>query len=476
MKTNAINTLDGATTKLSKEEVTQLAANLRGELITPESANYDEVRAVWNSMIDRTPRLIVRCAGAADVMQAIAFARKHQLPIAVRGRGHNIAGNAVCIDGLMIDLEPMNSVRIDPVKKTARVEPGCTLADFDHEAQAFGLATPVGINSTTGISGLTLGGGFGWLSRKYGMTIDNLISLDMVTADGKLVHASEDENPDLFWANKGGGGNFGVVTSFEFKLHEVGPEILSGLIVHPFQDAKNVLRFYRDFAANLPDETSVWVVLRKAPPLPFIPTQWHGKEVVILAAFHAGKMNEGEEILKPLREFGNPIADVIGPHPYTKWQQAFDPLLTPGSRNYWKSHNFTTLNDELFDLLISYTQNLPSSQTEIFIGQVGGQMERVGATDTAYPHRDAKYVMNVHTRWENAAEDKKCVKWAREFFKLTAAHATGGVYVNFMTEEETDRIRSAYGPNYDRLMKVKSKYDPANIFHYNQNLKPSPAS
>lgn len=476
MPTFSINTLNGSVTKLSEDIVSQFSESLHGDLLTPDSPDYDTTRTVWNNMIDRHPALIVRCAGVSDVIQAVRFAHTHHLLVCVRGCGHNIAGSAVCEGGLMIDLKNMHSVRIDPIAKTARVEPGCSLADFDHEAQAFGLATPVGINSTTGIAGLTLGGGFGWLSRKYGMTVDNLISADVVTANGDLVHASKTENEDLFWAIRGGGGNFGIVTSFEFKLHPVGPEILSGLIIHPFQQAKQVLQFYRDFVSTLPDETAVWVVLRKAPPLPFIPENWHGKEVVVLAAFHAGDMEEGKRILEPLRKFGNPIADVIGPHPYLKWQQAFDPLLTFGARNYWKSHNFTTLSDEAFDLMIDYVNELPSPLTEIFIGHIGGQTKRVGAEEMAYPHRSAEFVMNVHARWEKPAEDEACINWARSFFKATAPYASGGVYVNFLTQDESDRISAAYGPNYNRLVEIKAKYDPDNLFRSNQNIAPVKAT
>lgn len=467
-----IGKLDGSTVELSEEEVSSFSKSLHGELITPNSMQYDGVRTVWNGMINRRPSLIVRCQGAADVVQSVNFARHHEMRVSVRGCGHNIAGSAVCDDGLMIDLKPMHAVRIDAMKSTARVEPGCTLADFDHEAQAFGLATPTGINSTTGISGLTLGGGFGWLSRKYGMTIDNLLSADVVTADGQLVQANKDMNPDLFWAIRGGGGNFGIVTSFEFQLHPVGPEVLSGLIIHPFEDAKLVLQYYRDFVAGLPDETAVWVVLRLAPPLPFIPAKFHGKAVIVLAAFHAGDMDEGERILQPLRSFGNPIADVIGPHSYASWQQAFDPLLTAGARNYWKSHNFSTLSDELFDTVIRYIHQLPSPHTEIFIGSIGGQMNRIEKEETAYPHRSSDFIMNVHGRWETSAEDEACINWARSFFRDSAKYATGGVYVNFLTEEETDRIRAAYGSNFDRLVEVKSKYDPINLFRSNQNIVP----
>ncbi|MBI4538129.1 MAG: FAD-binding oxidoreductase [Gemmatimonadetes bacterium] len=468
-----IRTSSGDETTLDPASLEQLAGGLRGELLTPDTPGYDEARSIWNAMIDRRPALIARCAEASDVLRAVRFAREHDLLLAVRGGGHNIAGNAVCDGGLMVSLAAMRSVGIDARGRTARVEGGATLGDFDRKAQAFGLATPLGINSTTGVAGLTLGGGFGWLSRKYGLTIDNLLSVDVVNAEGELLEASELENQDLFWGVRGGGGNLGVITSFEFRLHPVGPEILSGLVVHPFEDAPAVLRHYRDFVAEVPDELAVWLVLRKAPPLPFLPQEWHGKEVVILAAFCAGDMREGERALEPLRRFGRPIADVIGPHPYVAWQQAFDPLLTPGARNYWKSHNFTWLDDGLFDALVDYAGRLPSPQCEIFIGQLGGATSRVPPEAMAYAQRDVAFVLNVHGRWEQPAQDEVCMGWAREFFQTTAPFATGGVYVNFLTQEETARVRAAYGPNYDRLAELKQKYDPDNLFRLNQNIRPA---
>lgn len=465
----------GTPLALDSDDVARLAAGLRGDVLTPESPGYDESRAVWNAMIDRRPALIARCRGAADVQHAVRWAGEHDALVAVRGGGHNIAGKAVCDGGLMIDLSPMRSVHVDAPRGMARVEPGCTLADLDHETQAFGLATPVGINSTTGIAGLTLGGGFGWLSRKHGMTIDNLLSAEVVTADGRLVQASEVHEPDLFWALRGGGGNFGVVTSFEFRLHPVGPQVLSGLIVHPMDDAEDLLRFYRAFTARLGNETAVWAVLRKAPPLPFLPEEWHGREVVVLACFHAGHMGEGERVLAPLRAWGTPIADVVGPHPYTAWQQAFDPLLAPGARNYWKSHDFTELSDEMIGTVAAHARRLPSDHTEIFIGQVGGAAAQVAPHATAFPSRGVRYVMNVHTRWESPAEDAPCMGWARDFFAATAPFATGSVYVNFLSDDETDRVPAAYGGNQDRLARVKERYDPGNRFQVNQNIRPAAA-
>jgi FAD/FMN-containing dehydrogenase len=454
-------------------EVDGLAARLEGEILTAEDPDYDEARAVWNGMIDRRPDLIVRCAGADDVSAAVGFARDRGLEVAVRGAGHHIAGHSVCEGGLLIDLSPMKRVDVDPKRRTARVGAGATLADMDGATQAHGLATPLGVNSTTGVAGLTLGGGFGWLSRMHGLTVDNLSAAEVITADGERLRASEDENSDLFWALRGGSGNFGVVTAFEYRLHDVGPEVLSGLIVHPFDDAREVLDRYREFADDAPDEVNPWFVVRKAPPLPFLPSEVHGRMILILPVFVAGDMDAAKPLVEPLRAIGKPIADVVGPHPYAGWQQAFDPLLTPGARNYWKSHNFPALDDGALDSIVEYSGRLPSDQTEIFVARMGGAMNRKPADATAYPHRDVEYLMNVHTRWEDPGEDEGCVAWAREFFDTMARYATGSVYVNFMPTDETGRVKAAYGPNYDRLAELKKRYDPDNFFHLNQNIAPA---
>ena len=465
--------MQGGAKVLGTDTVADFRKTLRGTICLPQEAGYDEARTIWNAMINRHPGAVVRCKGAADIIAAVRFAREHNLLLAVRGGGHNIAGNAVCEGGLLIDLSQMRSVRVDPGSRTARVEPGATLGDFDKEAQAFGLATPLGINSTTGVGGLTLGGGFGWLSRKFALAADNLISADVVTAEGKLVHTSETENSDLFWALRGGGGNFGVVSSFEFRLHPVGPMVLSGLIVHPFARARELLARYRRVAAEAPDELTVWVVLRQAPPLPFLPGEVHGKEILVFAVCYTGDEVEGKRALEPLRALGQPIADVIGMQPYAAWQTAFDPLLTPGAYNYWKSHNFVELSDGLLDTLTSRAAQLPTPDCEIFLGQLGGATNRVAIDATAYPHRNANFVMNVHTRWREPADERRSIEWARQLFAETAPHATGGVYVNFMPEDEIDRVSSAYGPNYDRLAALKAKYDPGNMFRMNQNVQPS---
>ncbi len=455
----------------SIENIEKLKGKVKGQIVLPDDPNYNNVREIWNAMIDRRPAAIVRCAETDDVLHAISYARENKLEISIRGGGHNIAGSALCDNGVMIDLSNMKTVKVDAQKRRAYVEPGATLGDFDKAVQVHGLATPVGINSTTGIAGLTLGGGFGWLTRKYGMTIDNLVSAEMVTADGKKIHVSEDENTDLFWAIRGGGGNFGVVTRFEFALYPVGPEILAGLLVFPIDQAKQVLEKYREFVKSAPEELNIWVVLRKAPPLPFLPENVHGKEVIVLAIFYAGDISKGEKLIDPLRSFGDAYGEHIGAQPYAQWQQAFDPLLTPGARNYWKSHNFKELSDGALDSIIEYAGKLPSPQCEIFVGLISGAANRVPSNAMAYGHRDAKFVLNVHGRWDDAAKDETCITWARSFFKASAPFASAGAYVNFMTEDEGDRVAAAYGVNYARLKQIKKKYDPENIFHNNQNIK-----
>ncbi|MFZ0611826.1 MAG: FAD-binding oxidoreductase [Desulfobacterales bacterium] len=456
----------------SNKIIEKLKGKVKGQIVLPDDPNYNKVREIWNAMIDRRPAVIVQCAAADDVLHVISYARENGLDLSIRGGGHNIAGSALCENGVLIDLSNMKTVSVDAQNRSVYVEPGATLGDFDKAVQAYGLATPTGINSTTGIAGLTLGGGFGWLTRKYGMTIDNLVSADMVTADGRKMHVSEDENADLFWAIRGGGGNFGVVTRFEFALYPVGPEILAGLLVFPLNQAKQVLQKYREFVKSAPVELNIWAILRKAPPLPFLPENVHGKEVIVLAVFYAGDTKEGEKLIDPLRGFGDPYGEHIGAMPYAQWQQAFDPLLTPGARNYWKSHNFTHLSDDALDSIIEFAGKLPSPQCEIFVGLIAGIANRVPSDAMAYGHRDAKFVLNVHGRWDKAEQDKTCIAWSRAFFEASKPYASAGAYVNFMTGDEGDRVAAAYGTNYRRLKEIKKKYDPENIFHNNQNIKP----
>ncbi len=466
-----IRTSRGTDTPMQPELLEGLQRSLKGDVLTEDSEGYGEARSIWNGMIDRKPALIARCRSAEDVAHAVRFASENDLLLSVRGGGHNIAGSALCDGGLTIDLSAMNAVQVDPERRTAIVGPGATLGDFDAAAQKHGLATPLGVNSTTGVAGLTLGGGFGWLSRKHGLTIDNLLSAEIVTADGNRVRASESENPDLFWAIRGGGGNFGVVTSFEFKLHPVGPQVLSGLVIHPLAAARDLLRFYRDTVLDTPEEFVCWFVMRKAPPAPFVPEDWIGKEIIALAMFYNGPMEEGEKIAAPLRSFGESVVDVVGPHEYTAWQQALDPLLTPGERNYWKTRYFERIDDGLIDVLVDFAGRLPDPQSEIAFAQLGGAIARVPLDATAYVDREPDFLINLHTRWSDPAKDAECVAWARALFDATAPFGTAGGYVNFLTQEEADRIPSVYGSNYERLVELKDRYDPGNLFRTNMNIR-----
>lgn len=469
-----VRRLDGSDAHLDQPELEEFADALRGDVLVPDDGDaYEEARTLWNAMIDRRPAVIARCRGTADVMRAVRFAAEHEFLLGVRGCGHNIAGKGICDGGLQIDLSPMRSVRVDPEARRAWVDPGCTLADFDAEAQAFGLATPTGINSTTGVAGLTLGGGFGWLTRKYGLTVDNLVSADVVTADGERVRAGEDENPELFWGLRGGGGNFGVVTAFEFELHPVGPEVHCGLVLYPLSDAREVLRGWRDLVEEVPDALSVWAVLRQAPPLPFVPEEWHFRPAVVLAVVYSGDPKTGARAAEPVTDLGEPFAVHLGPNPYAAFQQAFDGLLAPGARNYWKSHDLATLPDEAIDVVVEGAGTLPTFGCELFLPSLGGAMARVGPSDTAYAGRDASYILNVHARWDEEERDDECVGWARDVFEAMEPFSTGRAYVNFMTGEETERVGESYGPNWSRLRELKREWDPSNLFRVNQNIPPA---
>lgn len=465
--------LEGHDLEIADDAVDALRDALGGALHVPGDAIYDEARAIWNAMIDRRPAAVARCSSAQHVAATVRFAAVHGILLSVRGAGHHIAGNSLADGGLTIDLSTMRGVTLDAASGRVTAEPGATLGDVDAATTSSGWAVPTGINSTTGIAGLTLGGGFGWLSRKHGMTVDSLDSAQIVTADGEIRRADANENSDLFWAIRGGGGNFGVVTRFDFQGRRIAPDLLSGLVVHPFSAAAEALRFYRDFTSGAPDELTVWAVLRKAPPLPFLPESVHGTGVVIFALLYCGDPAAGEAAIEPLRAFGSPVGAHIGVQPFAAWQQAFDPLLTPGARNYWKSHNFAGLEDGLLDRFVDAAGSLPSGASEIFVAQLGGAEGRIAPDATAYPHREARYAMNIHTRWDDPADDERCVAWARKMFAATAPFSTGGSYGNFMPDDADDPVAAAYGANAPRLAEIKAKVDPANLFRMNHNVRPT---
>ncbi len=460
----AIPTISMPSQTLDPAAVDRLATALRGTVIPPGDPNYDEARKVYNAMIDRRPALIARCVDAADVIAAVTFARDQGLLVAVRGGGHNVAGTAVCDDGIVVDCSPMKGIRIDPAARTARCQAGVLWGELDREAQAFGLATTGGIVSTTGIAGLTLGGGLGWLMRRHGLACDNLISADIVTADGRLVTASATENRDLFWGLRGGGGNFGVVTSFEYRLHPVGPTILGGMVIHPVDRAKEVLRFYRDFALGAPDEMTTGAGMVTSP---------EGQPAVAIIACHSGSLEAGEAAVRPLREYGPPMADLLGPMPYVAMQSMLYAGFPKGAHNYWKSSFLRELSDGVIDAMVEHHMSVPSPLSAAFLEQVGGAVRRVDADETAFAHRDADFNLIIVSLWPDPMTTEANVRWARDLWDAVQPWATEGVYVNYLGEEETDRVRAAYGEEkYHRLAALKAKYDPTNLFRFNQNINP----
>jgi FAD/FMN-containing dehydrogenase len=457
-----VTTLSGVDTVLKEATVAAFKQSLRGPLIAPGDDSYAEARQVWNGNIDRRPGLIARPAGVADVIQAVNFARDHSLLVSVRGGGHNIAGTGVCNGGLVIDLSLMKAIRVDPTQRTVRAEGGVKWGEFDRETQAFGLATTGGTIADTGIAGLTLGGGHGWLGYKYGLASDNLISVDFVTADGTFRTASDTEHPDLFWGVRGGGGNFGVVTSFEYRLHPVGP-VLAGLVVHPFAKAKEVLQFYRDFSSATHAALTTYAVPMTSPD---------GTKVVAIAVCYSGPLAEGERLIAPVRQFGPPLEDQIRPMAYTELQSMLDATSPPGQQYYFKAHFLREISDDAIDILIDHFTHVSSPLSMLFFQQTGGAMQR---GNTAYAHRDALYNLLLLAQWLDPGESERHVRWSRDLWQALRPYATGGVYVNDIgqeADEGADQVRAAYSTNYQRLATLKQKYDPANLFRHNQNIKP----
>jgi FAD/FMN-containing dehydrogenase len=465
MATTTETTIDGTA-------LAELEATFRGKIVQPESPGYEEHRRVWNGSIDKRPAVIARCVGAVDVIAAVKFGRQTGLPVAVRGGGHSFPGLSVCDGGLVIDLGPMKAVRVDPDGATARVQPGVLLGELDRETQAFGLVVPAGIVTTTGVAGLTLGGGIGWTQRKFGLTIDHLLSVDVVTAEGEYLRASEDENADLFWGIRGGGGNFGIVTDFEFRLLRLGPEVVAGPVFWPMEASPEVMRFYRDWIAGAPDELMTIVVHRKAPALPFVPQEWHGKLVVGIICCYAGPVEEGEKVVRPVKQFGSPIMDLCVPKPFLTHQAMFDPSFPKGWWYYFRSCDVGQLSDDVIDITVEHSLQIDSPLTAFPIWQMGGAVARVGDDETAFHGRTAGFTYNINGTTESEAGFDAEREWARNFWSALEPYQTS-VYVNFLMEEGEERVRQAYGAEkYDRLKALKRKYDPDNFFRINQNIRP----
>lgn len=459
---------------LEEAAVQEFAAGFRGELIRPGDDGFDTSRAVFNSMIDRHPALIARCTGVADVVAAVNFARDNELVVAVRGGGHSVPGYAVCEGGIVIDLTPMKGIWVEPDARTARAQAGVTWGEFDRETQAFGLATTGGRVTHTGIAGLTLGSGSGWLERKYGLTCDNLLSAEVVTADGEFLRASESENEELFWGLRGGGGNFGIVTSFEYQLYPVGPIVVGGMLLYPFSKAGELLRFWGDYLEEAPDELGGAPAFITAPPAPFVPEHMKGQLVAGLIVFYAGSPEEGEEWVRPLKEFGPPEVDLVQPMPYTMVQTLIDLGNPPGRSNYWKAEHMAELSDEAIDTLVLHAARTTSPFTQIVLEPKGRAISRVGEDETAMGGRDAAHALYALSMWENPAESETHIDWTREFMRAMEPFTTPGISLNFTSEQTEDRVKAFFGPEkYERLVALKDKYDPTNLFRLNQNIKPS---
>ncbi|CAN5499819.1 MAG: FAD-binding oxidoreductase [Actinomycetota bacterium] len=451
--------------------VDALRENVRGGVVTRDDEGYEEARTVYNAMIDKRPRVVIRAQDVGDVMAAVDFARENELDLSIRGGSHSVPGFGTCDDGVVIDLSPMRGVRVDPRTKTARAEGGATWGDFNHATHAFGLATTGGIISTTGIGGLTLGGGIGYLSRGYGLSSDNLVSCDVVTAEGSFVTASQSENEDLFWALRGGGGNFGVVTSFEYQLHPV-KDIYGGPIFYELDYASDVLRFFREFLPEAPEQWGGFPAFQIAPPLPFIPEERHGDTFCVAVACWAGPVDEGENALRPLHDLAPVVAEHVGPMPYPMLNSAFDGLVPPGLQHYWKANFVTELTDAAIDAHLKHAPKLPAVNSTVHIYPIDGACHRIGSDETAFGHRDSNFATVIAGMWPDPAENESNIEWVRDYYDAVAPHSEEGGYVNFAADDDQARVPANYGANYARLVEVKRRYDPDNLFHMNQNIKP----
>ena len=466
----------GFASRIDAASIDGLKAGLRGPLLLPGNPGFDDARSVWNAMIDRRPAIIVRCLGAADVITCVNYAREQKMMLAIKGGGHNIAGLAVCDGGLMLDMSLMRGVWVDPAARTARAQAGCLLGDVDRETQVHGLAAVLGFVSNTGIAGLTLGGGFGYLTRRFGWTCDTVLSMDVVTADGRLVRASEKESPDLFWGLRGGGGNFGVVTSFEYRVFPIGPEVTAGVIAWRAEEAEGVLKMYREITDHASPELTCAAILRNAPPAPWLPKEIHGKPIVALIVCHTGDTKDGEREMAAVKRFGSPVGDVVQRRPYVSQQSIIDATQPKGRRYYWKSEYLPGLTPSFLSKMIEHSRSMVSPMSALIVMQLNGAIEKLPADYSPVGNRDTAFVLNIMASWEHASNDAANIAWTRAAWSDLRAFSTGGTYVNFMTEDEPEeRIRDAYGKNYTRLAEIKTSWDPGNLFRMNKNISPPSA-
>jgi FAD/FMN-containing dehydrogenase len=466
-------TMEGRTIDLPQGTLDTLKMRLKGPVLAPGDAGYDESRTVWNAMIDRSPALVVRCLGTADVIACVQFAREHRLLLCIKGGGHNIAGLATADGAMMLDLSLMRGVWVDPRQRVARAQAGCLLGDVDRETQVHGLAAVLGFVSMTGIAGLTLGGGFGYLTRRWGWTTDNVIGMDVVTADGRAIRATGEENADLFWGLRGGGGNFGVVTGIDYTLYPVGPEIVGGLVAWPASEAPEVLKMYRSLSEKAPPELTLVTLMRPAPPAPWLPKEMHGKSIIAILACHSGNPEEGEKAVAAIKAFGTPVGDVLVRRPYTQLQTLLDGTQPKGRRYYWKSEYLARVEPELCEKFMAHAGKIRSPHSAMILFQIGGALNRLGNEHSPVGNRDARYVLNIGGAWEQAGDDAANVAWAREAWNDLKGFSTGGTYINFLTQDEgPERIQAALGKGLSRLAEIKSRWDPDNVFRTNRNIEP----
>lgn len=474
MSQTTVTTLDGPTTTLAEETLEDFRQELRGPVLTPDDESFADATRLWNGMIEKTPALVVQPTGTADVVAAVTFARKHDILLSVRGGGHNIAGTALADGGLMLDMSTLTGVTVDPDAQTVTAQPGCLLGDVDRETQLHGLATPLGFVSETGLAGLTLGGGFGYLTRRFGWTVDSLLEVEVVTADGHVRRASREQNEELFWALRGAGHNFGVVTSFTYRLHDVGPRVYGGLIAWPFERAEEILEAYRAFTAEAPRELTVFLILRRAPPAPFVPEEWHGKRICGMAVCYSGDPAGREAALAPIRDIGDPVVDLLQEQPYTQLQSFLDDTQPKGKHYYWKTEFASDLPDGLLSTMRELAADCPIPGAQMVIAHVGGALNERDWDDGAVGNRDARYIYGAAGMWEpDEPREDAFREWVRDAWNEFRPYSTGGNYVNFQTGDDADRVPATYGENFDRILEAKRQYDPDNLFRSNQNIDPN---